>query len=128
MKVDELKQRYQLFLKKHVLTPEEAVVGAGGALCVLGLRDQTSDIDLDVPSSVFKRLLGMGFPTHVFNGNVLVIEADEFIDVHLKVSTDPVVITEGVAHYSPQSVLAFKKRLNREKDQADIKALETYLS
>ena len=78
MKVDELKQRYQLFLKKHALHPEEAVVGAGGALCVLGLRDQTSDIDLDVPSSVFKRLLGMGFPTHVFNGNVLVIEADEF--------------------------------------------------
>ena len=95
------------------------------------MRDETRDIDIDVPEEVFQRLLGMGLPTRVVEvagrPGVLVIEAGASIDVHLRTNTDPVVFTDGVAHYAPEVLLAFKQRLNREKDQEDIRRLKAFL-
>ena len=127
----ELIQNYREFLRDFKLGASQAVVGAGGALCILGLREQTSDIDVDVPLEVFNRLLKKGLPTHEYTTPgqkpVLAIEAAEFVDVHERTNRDPVVFTDGVCHYTPEVILAFKQRLNREKDQEDIRKLKEYL-
>ncbi len=127
----ELTQRYRAFLRDFKLGASQVVVGAGGALCVLGLREETSDLDVDVPLEVFNRLLKKGLPTHEFvtpgQKPVLVIEAAEFVDVLERTNKDPVVFTDGVCHYTPEVLLAFKQRLNREKDQEDIRKLKEYL-
>ena len=127
----ELTQRYRAFLRDFKLGASQAVVGAGGALCVLGLREETSDIDVDVPLEVFNRLLKLGLPTHEFvipgQKPVQVIEATGVVDVHVRTNKDPVVLTDGVCHYTPEVLLAFKQKLNREKDQEDIRKLKKYL-
>ena len=127
----ELIQKYREFLRDFKLGASQVVVGAGGALCVLGLREETSDIDVDVPLEVFNRLLKLGLPTHEFviSGQkpVLVIEATDVVDVHVQTNKDPVVLTDGVCHYTPEVLLAFKQKLNREKDQEDIRKLKKYL-
>lgn len=127
----ELIQKYREFLRDFKLGASQVVVGAGGALCVLGLREETSDIDVDVPLEVFNRLLKLGLPTHEFvipgQKPVQVIEATEVVDVHVRTNKDPVVLTDGVCHYTPEVLLAFKQKLNREKDQEDIRKLKKYL-
>ena len=127
----ELTQRYRAFLRDFKLGAGRVVVGAGGALCVLGLREETSDIDVDVPLEVFNWLLKLGLPTHEFvnpgQKPVQVIEATDVVDVHVRTNKDPVVLTDGVCHYTPEVLLAFKQKLNREKDQEDIRKLKKHL-
>lgn len=127
----ELTQRYRAFLRDFKLGAGRVVVGAGGALCVLGLREETSDIDVDVPLEVFNWLLKLGLPTHEFvipgQKPVQVIEATDVVDVHVRTNKDPVVLTDGVCHYTPEVLLAFKQKLNREKDQEDIRKLKKYV-
>lgn len=131
MNKQELINQYGEFLTDYSLTPNQAVVGAGGVLCLLGLRDETRDIDVDVPEDIFQRFLDIGLPTHVFETpgrpGVLAIEVTPSIDVHQSPDTDPVMTTEGVVHYTPKAVLAFKQTLNREKDQEDIRRLKAFL-
>lgn len=129
MNKKELIERYRAFITLHHLSAEQVIVGAGGALCLMGLRHETQDIDIDVGPRVFETFLSKGLPTHYFGKTrVLVVEVAELIDAHLLNNSDPVVKTDGVCHYSANAVLAFKQRLNREKDQADIKALIRYLA
>lgn len=47
---------YERFRKQYRLTIKEAVVSAGGALVMLGLRKETEDLDLDVPADLYDRL------------------------------------------------------------------------
>lgn len=129
MNKTELVSHYQNFLDLQGLTAEQVTVGAGGALCLLGLREQTADIDVDVDSAVFELLLEQGHPTHRFGeSQILVIEVTPMIDAHLCDANDTVMLTDGVAHYTPDAVLSFKRRLNRDKDQADIQVLVKYLA
>lgn len=127
MNKQQLIDRYNQFLQDNNVYAVDVVVGAGGVLCLLGLREETSDIDVDVPCELFMRLIDAGHPTHKF-GDVTVVSVTEHIDVHLHTSTDPIMITDGVTHYTPEATLEFKRRLNRAKDQADINALERYLA
>lgn len=129
MQKQELIERYREFITLHHLTAEQVIVGAGGALCLMGLRQEAQDIDIDVGSRVFEMFLSQGHPKHYFGkSSILVIKVAELIDAHLRDNSDPVVKTDGVCHYSAKAVLAFKQRLNRPKDQADIKALIRYLA
>lgn len=47
---------YERFRKQYRLTIKEAVVSAGGALVMFGLRKETEDVDLDVPTELYDRL------------------------------------------------------------------------
>lgn len=122
----EFKQRYFEFLEKEKLKPEEALVGSGGTLLMYGLRKETQDIDMDLDRKKFLEFKKRGYKTHIFNDTVLVIEYDSFIDIHEREVTDYVLV-EGVGSWSLQSVLDLKMKLNREKDQADIKNIKEYM-
>jgi len=101
---------------------------AGGAMLFYGLREQTSDIDLHVNEAAFAHLCA--------TQNLFLLDADrrhyaigEDIELYVTPQED-IIFTqcEGVCIQTPQAVLDLKNRLNREKDQKDIRALELYIN
>ena len=125
--VHELSARYHIPLS-HM------VVGFGGAMVLLGLRDQTNDVDIDVPAELYAFLRAKGYPerpiTNALGGFTL--KVGELFDVRespyggrRKVY---VISDEGIFHHCAEVVLENKLVLNREKDQEDIRKLKTYLS
>ena len=127
MRKEELVSHYQNFCQIHHLDPRDVVVGAGGTLTLLGLRQETSDIDTMVPWEVMFRFLKAGHAYHYF-GTTLVVEGDSLIDMHGKDREVDTICVDGVWCESAQATLDFKRRLNRDKDQADIRELVKYLA
>lgn len=128
MNKEQFVKEYKDFVQLHGLDVEKTVVVSGGAMLMMGLREETGDIDLDVEPSVFNWFLRKGYKSHRFGKDqILVIEATENIDLHICEDFDETTITEGVCHYTAEAVLRFKKKLNREKDQKDIKVLTDHL-
>lgn len=119
-----LVSNYNAFLKREKLEPTEVIVGAGGALLMHGLRKETNDIDVGVTKKVFDTFNHL--PSHLF-GTTLVLECqDLLIDIHEHDDMSGVLI-DGVYVYTLERLLKFKLKLNRPKDQKDIKALKKAL-
>ena len=81
MNKQELIKRYNNFLKKEKLTNEQAWVGSGGTLLLLGLRSSTQDIDIGLPKDIFDKIRTRGLPEHIFNDDTIVIEYDDVTDL-----------------------------------------------
>jgi hypothetical protein len=84
------------------------------------------DIDLGVEASIFEDLRKREFKIYTFNGDTEVLVYDDFIDVHYN-HGEQYVIIDGVGCWTLQEVLKLKERLNRPKDQKDIKKIKDYL-
>lgn len=119
-------KRYQEFLKKEKLTIDDAWIGAGGTLLLLGLKQETNDIDMGVSTELFNKFKKRNYKTHIFNGDTLVIEYNEYIDIHEENNANTIII-DGVNSWTIQEVLKLKQRLNRPKDQEDIKNILNYM-
>lgn len=120
---------YQNFIKFERLTNQEAIVGAGGAMVMLGLRESTEDIDMDVPEMVFHRIvIKHGLETKKISTSCsnMLAKYDSVIDLH-KSSGVPTMVVDGVRIWKPSFILQFKEKLNRDKDQKDISVLREYL-
>lgn len=131
MRKSELIANCRTMEKKYGIATAEYVVGAGSALLVLGLREETDDIDAACGHALWSRLLNHGLKArydHTYL--VYIIEMHDLkIDMHLdpNMMAASSVIIDGIPILSPEELLKQKKRLNRPKDQNDIKALETML-
>ena len=123
---EKLKKAYFDGCKKAQIDVKNVVLGAGGVCVMLGLRSHTNDVDVDVEKKIFDILLQCNYKNHAL-GNNLVLEVTEYMDVHLVDKIKDTIVIEGVTCYTAESVLRFKLNLNREKDQADIRALREYL-
>jgi hypothetical protein len=128
MKRNELIEVYNDFLREWNLPANAVIVGAGGALTILGLREETNDLDVDVPVSIYNRFRILGFPERHYTDPVAVdlIEVTDRVDLHIYHGIETMEI-DGVWIYTPREILKQKKRLNREKDQEDIIRLMEYL-
>ncbi|MBI4101191.1 hypothetical protein HY441_01805 [Candidatus Microgenomates bacterium] len=122
--------------KEVGLPPDEYVLVAGGAMAARGLKE-TADIDLVVSPKTYQGLKARGWQelrhgssTYLMHGVYEVFmdwdSPDEAPNLEelLRISE----IVDGVAVVSLQRVLQWKKRINRPKDQADIKKIEKYLA
>ena len=126
---DELIKYYNNFLKFERLTNQDAIVGAGGAMVMLGLRESTEDIDMDVPEMVFHRIvIKHGLKTEKISTSCsnMLAKYDALIDIY-KSSGVPTMLVDGVRVWKPSYILQFKEKLNRDKDQKDISVLRIYL-
>ena len=126
---EEIILHYHNFIKFERLTNQEAVIGAGGAMLMLGLRDSTEDIDMDVPEMVFHRIvIKHGLKTEKISTSCsnMLAKYDEVIDLH-KSAGVPTMLVDGVRVWKPSYILQFKEKLNRDKDQKDISVLRVYL-
>lgn len=116
---------YRQFLMDFGLRPQEAIVGAGGACLVYGLREVTEDIDLGVSDKLFDALSLQGFEHKPLRTNDFSIEIGK-VSVH-RWEDVPTQVVRGVGVYTPQALLQQKLWLNRPKDQADIVGLRKLL-
>ena len=126
---DDLILHYQNFIKFERLTNQDAIVGAGGAMVMLGLRESTEDIDMDVPEMVFHRIvIKHGLKTEKISTSCsnMLAKYDALIDIY-KSSGVPTMLVDGVRVWKPSYILQFKEKLNRDKDQKDISVLRIYL-
>lgn len=130
MKREEMIEHYKEFLRKESLSPEEAMLEFGGALLYYGLREETDDMDMGLPQEIYDRIVKQRKLKRVMIEGGISTELakwDDVIDIHPSGVEGNVVVSEGVGIASPQKVLEGKLKLNRPKDQADIKKLKALL-
>ena len=107
---------------------EEYCILSGGALVSHGLREQTNDLDIDITPNGFE-LLKKKFNIKLINEEKKHYKVSDKIECFLvaKLESDIVYID----NYPCQSIISvynLKKRINRQKDQKDILAIEKYLN
>lgn len=119
--------------QRHRIPLNHLVVGFGGAMVMLGLREQTNDIDIDVPPELYAFLKEQGYAErpilNALGGFTM------SVDKHIDVRVDPYLDREdtwevgdgAIWHHTAKIVLENKLILNREKDQEDIRKLKAYI-
>lgn len=112
----EMRDAIRGFAAKQNIDPEKAMLVAGGAGYMHGMRDEVNDLDFfhdDLPDFVqepYGRFDMDGGP-----GKDLPDAAKQYQMMH------------GMRVQTPESMLAFYQRLNRPKDQEKIKMLKAHL-
>ena len=120
--------------EKNNINLAECHVSHGGSLLMLGLRDDTDDVDLTVSPGIWDRLVNDGhqvkiLPATATYPEVRIISVTDDIDVHLNNPNDEMLLDEfdGIMYRNATTTLLDKLKLNRDKDQADIAALKQML-
>lgn len=110
-------------------------VGASGALVMLNKLPVARDIDIEVSKETFEKIKSK-FPSNyspkpLCDGHPLgkgSLELILFGDIEIMVNTSPEkdferTQTEGVYHRTLESVIKFKKWMNRDKDKLHLKQI-----
>ncbi len=99
----------------------------GTAMVLYGLRAETHDIDLGCTAKLADELQER-YPTTILPDGTRKIVPVPDVEIFEDWLYDKVVRVDGFPVISPAGLLAMKKALNREKDQADIRKIEAYIS
>ncbi|MFJ9006245.1 hypothetical protein [Streptomyces canus] len=120
------------------LPPAEYVIAGSGPLLAHGLRDTIGDLDLVARGAAWKIALGLADPVIAPSGCgrlVSLFQGDiEVFDRWLPGTREPDTMIDGaewiqgIPFCSLAEVLAWKERLNREKDQEDIRLIRRHLA
>ena len=110
------------------ISKEEYCILSGGALVAHGLREQTNDLDIDITQKGLD-LLKEKYSLELINEDIKQYKVTDKIECFLvdKLESD-IVYIDNYPCESLISIYNFKKKINREKDQADILAIEKYLN
>lgn len=101
---------------------------SGGSLLIQGLRETTNDLDLVVNERALEKLKqSYNFIKKYENGYIINHNIDVFLETNEDILNNRVII-DDYSCQSLESVYKFKKKLNREKDQDDLKKLESILN
>ena len=113
-------------LRALALDPDEYRINAGGAMVLYGLRRETHDLDIWCTKKLGNTLAERyGFETAEDGARRFVPMPD--VEIYENMQPGETVRLNGIPVASLREVLAFKRKLNREKDQRDIAVLETAL-
>ena len=110
------------------LPKEEYCIISGGALVIHGLREQTNDLDIDTTKKGLN-ILQQNYSLELIREDIKQYKVTDKIECFLvdKLESD----IQYIDNYPCESLISiynFKKRINREKDQADILAIERFLN
>lgn len=110
------------------LPKEEYCIISGGALVIHGLREQTNDLDIDITKKGFE-LLKAKYTLELIREDIKQYKVTDQIECFLvdKLESD-IQYIDNYPYESLISIYNFKKRVNRDKDQADILAIEKVLN
>lgn len=110
------------------LPKEDYFILSGGALLMAGLREQTNDLDIGITKKGFETLKEK-YSLKLTYKNIPKYEITDKIECMLveKLESD-IIYIDNYPCQSLISIYNFKKRINREKDRADILAIEKYLN
>lgn len=101
----------------------EFIILSGGSLLMRGLREKTADFDLCASRKLAERIDLYNQPTDE-KGFFVPFEKCQMKDDFEKFKFD---LIDGFQCESLESILEFKKRVNRPKDQEDIKNIGAVL-
>lgn len=133
MNRDQVISRYKALVEKLDELPHHVVLSAGGALVMMGVREKTEDLDVDIRPSVFN-WVGITLPKIAEENVSLRIKYDSFIDLHVLSEDTGLACIDGVWCYSAREMLLQKKHLanipnrtpgKRERDLMEIVHLES---
>lgn len=120
------------------LDPDDYVIAGSGPLLAHGMRAQISDLDVIARGAAWERASALGRrQVAPFGGVTAVYLLDGAIEVldgwfpgHWSVDRliDEADLIEGIRFLSLRLTLEWKRLLGREKDRADIAALERRLA
>lgn len=111
---------------------KDVVLSAGAALVMMGIRESTADLDVDVLPNVFK-ILGKKKGVELEDGSFTMIHYSDHVHIHELDTLTGRVCIEGVWCYSPGEMLTQKRYLvnhpkrnpnKLEQDRKDIEGLE----
>ena len=117
------REEYLKRLAELGLPKGEFRVLSGGSLLLHGLRERTNDIDLAISQKLADELNIQDYPCK--NGYIY-----EFaFDVEMIIDQGKSTYDEACGYVCEdlRSILAFKKKMMREKDLPDIEKIERYL-
>ena len=109
------------------LPKNEYCILSGGSLLMYGLREQTNDLDIDITNKGFDLIKNKFCPILMDDSSKrykLTDNIECFLVQNLESDID---FVDGYPCQSLVSVLKFKQKLNREKDQKDIIAIKNFL-
>ena len=119
-------------LKAEGLDTKDCVVVMGGALLLHGLRNETHDIDINVSQETYQSFLDRGYETDlnaIGRHRILVMNGENEIEIFddgiAEVEYEEI---DGVYVQTLESILNWKRILNREKDQKDIEVITSILN
>lgn len=124
----ELVRAIKAFQEEHLLEGENCWVSHGGSMVMLGLREKTNDVDLNVTKTTYDRLVALGFEETPIADDFSLIS---FGDVDVHAGSQPaseLVEHDGVFFVSLEQTLRDYKMLGREKDRATIVLLESLVN
>ena len=136
MKMEEMMKELSRVTNLTGLKRSDIRIGSGSAMMFYGLRSETNDIDAAVPGDIFKKLMAdKRFKVASFksalNGEERFIVNVGLVDFHNEDDTaDFDFKTKDIGGYrvdTPETILRFKQKMNRPKDQADIRLLKTVI-
>ena len=137
MNIDEIKHEVKVFCDAECFPIAKMIIGAGAALVLHGLREECNDIDVEMEESYFASLRDEGLKTVEFTcgftGRTRKLIRWANIDIHREGEffvdgPEPeIVVIDGFHVHSVKTVYDMKKRLNREKDQEDLRMMEAYM-
>ena len=112
-------------------SPDYAVFGSG-PLLAHGLVASVNDVNILARGAARERAKDLGTPQRAPGGDERVrLEDTEIFNGWLGLDVDAVIdgaeLTNGLPFARLTDVVAFKKRLNRPKDEAHLRLLESYL-
>lgn len=130
MNKEAVKALYIETVKKLNLVPMDVKLTAGAALVMYGDREETDDLDIDIPITAFYRLLNAGYNYDMF-GDVQVIHFLEKVDLHIGKYLGHEVIEGCCVHtvdnlIEQKKVLAklpFRSQKKKDQDMLDIENL-----
>lgn len=111
--------------------PQNVLVSAGGALLMLGLREKSDDLDLDVRDVVYDAIAQMK-PEQRWSGGPF-IDYDEHVSVHRTPVGMTTQVVNGVTLYSLDELIKQKEKMSKapdrkpekvKQDNKDIEALK----
>lgn len=133
MNKEKVKEHYQALVTALDELPHNVVLSAGAALVMMGIRENTNDLDADVPTAAFKNEARKNGIVEEENVNPRVKYTDH-IELHELSEYTGRVCIEGVYVYSPHALLQQKRHLahipnrppiKREQDLMEIVQLES---
>lgn len=118
---------YFNFCTEQNLRPCDVVVSAGGALLMLGLRNSTSDLDVDIPSHDYDRLLKASKVGERVSSHGAYLDVTDVVSVHRIPDGIVPIRVFGVWIYPLEKLIEQKTKLSIAHDRPVIKAEQDLL-
>lgn len=128
--IDMNKQQIIKILKQYNFDNKEYIVISGAAMVLLGIKENTNDIDIAVTSNYYNYLLSKyECILEIINQyGVKVYFIDNIINFSTSYYSENKIFIDNIPVQSIQNIVNLKSKLNREKDKKDMKLIEEFIN